>query len=88
MLGWRERDGHRVIVQSNQTAEGKRVLSDAHLAELRPYLDVIHRRFCSLYGRSLDDKRFAMEIEFKIDKDGRLSIKQARPWVFASGDGQ
>ncbi len=82
LLGWYPRDGHRLMQESNRVESGKRVLSDEHLAELRTYLSRIHSRFAKLYGRSSNDRQFAMEIEFKVTKDGKLSIKQARPWVF------
>ena len=55
--------------------------SDEQLAELRKRLARIHARFRDLYGKTGNDP-FAMEIEFKITKDGVLAIKQARPWVF------
>ncbi|GIT38487.1 MAG: hypothetical protein Ct9H300mP7_4080 [Verrucomicrobiota bacterium] len=35
-----------------------------------------------IIGTTLEDTKFAMEIEFKITKDRTLSIKQARPWVY------
>ena len=82
LLGWYERDGHKIMLQSNQVPAGRHILSGKHLADLRSHLAKIHSRFSRLYGRSLDDVSFAMEIEFKITKDDRLAIKQARPWVF------
>ena len=81
LLDWWERDGHQVVRRSNQVDEKTSLLSDAHLAQLRDYLGRIHTKFQKLYGHS-DGDQFAMEIEFKITKDGKLVIKQARPWVF------
>jgi len=81
LLGWWERDGHEIVRRSTQTEQGKPVLSDAHLAELRSHLASVHARFRELYGLD-ENARFAMEIEFKIAKDGKLAIKQARPWVY------
>ncbi|MGY8672464.1 MAG: PEP/pyruvate-binding domain-containing protein [Verrucomicrobiia bacterium] len=81
LLGWWERDGHQFVRRSAAVADGKQVLSDKHLAELRNHLGRIHSRFGKLY-RIGQDEPFAMEIEFKIKKDGKLQIKQARPWVF------
>ena len=52
------------------------------LKELSKRFAVIHEKFADLYGRPVDDHKFAMEIEFKITKDELLSIKQARPWVY------
>lgn len=44
------------------------------------YLGTILRNFRTLYGATATSD-FAMEIEFKVTKDGRLAIKQARPWL-------
>jgi len=60
---------------------GRRILSADHLRELRRSLRVIHFRFQELYEVP-PGKDFAMEIEFKVTKNGRLFIKQARPWVY------
>jgi hypothetical protein len=49
---------------------------------MNEFLGKIHSRFAKLYGKSLDDKKFAMEIEYKVSKNGVLAIKQARPWVY------
>jgi hypothetical protein len=40
--------------------------------------------FRTLYSQPADAP-FAMEVEFKITSAGKLSIKQARPWVYPSG---
>lgn len=78
LLGWWKEDGHDIV---REAPGGKRLLSDEHLAELRSRLARVHAKFRDLYGKS-DDDQFAMEIEFKITEEGKLAIKQARPWVF------
>lgn len=79
LLGWRD-DGHdRIVRHSVHAPDG--ILSVQHRQELRQALSRIYRRFANLYEKS-DDDQFAMEIEFKVTKDGKLAVKQARPWVF------
>ncbi|MCA9217624.1 MAG: hypothetical protein KDB27_31360 [Planctomycetales bacterium] len=78
LLAWWEDNGHQVV---RKAPNGKRLLNAEQLKELRQGLSRIHARFRNLYGKTNSDQ-FAMEIEFKITKDGKLSIKQARPWVF------
>ena len=82
MLGWYERDGQEIVRSSKEAAKGKSLLSDKHLNQLRDHLGTIHSKFAKHYKRDPDDLKFAMEIEFKIDKDDKLVIKQTRPWVF------
>lgn len=68
-----------LIRSSNQVDNGGLLLSSSQIDLLREYMKVIHKEFEQLYeAENLDD--FAMEIEFKITEDNRLSIKQARPW--------
>ncbi|MCH1442186.1 MAG: PEP/pyruvate-binding domain-containing protein [Rubripirellula sp.] len=83
LLGWWKEDGHQVVRRSTDAAENETLLGDKHLADLRDRLAKIHGKFRKLYGEGEDDQ-FAMEVEFKITKDGKLVIKQARPWVFAN----
>ncbi len=84
LLGWWKEDGHQVVRRSTDAAENETLLDDEHLADLRDRLAKIHGKFRKLYGHGEDDQ-FAMEVEFKITKDGKLVVKQARPWVFANG---
>jgi len=84
LLGWYERDGHQIMQRSSETTGDKLLLTGAQMAQLRTCLTKIHAKFAKAYGRSLEDERFAMEIEFKITKAGTLVIKQARPWVYNS----
>jgi len=81
LLGWEPRDGEQLMQRSNLIADDERLLSADHLASLRNVLNTIHEQFSSLYHVSPDDPDFAMEIEFKITREGRLEVKQARPWV-------
>ncbi len=79
LLDMRDGNVYRVVSMSNQTSDGKQLLTGSHLRELHLYLGTIHNRFRRLYGSS--GAGFAMEIEFKVTKNGNIAIKQARPWV-------
>ena len=80
LLDWWDSNNYRVVTTSNLTTNAGRVLTDAYLRELSGYLGMIHNKFSQLYGPAGQTKNFAMEIEFKITTDGKISIKQARPW--------
>ena len=80
LMDWWDSNTYRVVTSSNRTMDGKRILTDAYLRELNGYLGMIHNKFSQLYGPLGRTKAFAMEIEFKITNEGKLSIKQARPW--------
>lgn len=80
LLDWWDSNNYRVVTTSNRTANSERILTDAYLRELNGYLGMIHNKFSQLYGPTAQTKDFAMEIEFKITSEGKLSIKQARPW--------
>ena len=81
LLDWWDGSNYRVVTNSNQTTDNKRILTREHLLELSRYLAAIHNKFGQLYGPAGRAADFAMEIEFKITSEGKLSIKQARPWV-------
>ena len=81
LLDWWDSSNYRVVTTSNRTTDNKRILTDIYLRELNGYLGMIHNKFSQLYGPTGRTADFAMEIEFKITNDGKLSIKQARPWV-------
>ena len=78
---------HVILRLSNQVPAGRLLLSASQLGQLHDHLETIHRRFATLYGVGAN-ARFAIEIEFKITSDDVLAIKQARPWVFGSLDGE
>ncbi len=68
------------IRHSSLTTDGQPVLSVVHLDQLRRALQRLHTHFKRVYQRQ-DDDTFAMDIEFKVDINDQLVIKQARPWV-------
>ncbi|MGC6489182.1 MAG: PEP/pyruvate-binding domain-containing protein [Planctomycetota bacterium] len=70
----------RVLQRSSLVGDAETLLTERHRAELRRCMRVLHERFAALYGRR-DDPAFAVEIEFKVTRQGELLIKQARPWV-------
>ncbi|MDG2180951.1 MAG: PEP/pyruvate-binding domain-containing protein [Mariniblastus sp.] len=81
LLAWWERDGQQIIRSSNPDEPANSLLDSDQQNLLREALGRIHFNFEKLYGKNEGDE-FAMEIEFKITSDGKLVIKQARPWVF------
>jgi hypothetical protein len=82
LLGWWKEDGREIVRRSSALGNDKLLLSESHLDDMRESLARIHSRFAKLYNKSKDDELFAMEVDFKITKDGEFVIKQARPWVF------
>jgi hypothetical protein len=82
LLNWWRPGEHKVMRRSSLASGGELLLSENQLVQINEFLGKIHSRFAKLYGKSLDDKKFAMEIEYKVSKDGVLAIKQARPWVY------
>jgi hypothetical protein len=75
-------DFYTVIRYSN-LSNSQLILEEKHLIQLQNYIATIHSRFKKLYKATTDDD-FAIEIEYKITKDDKLVIKQARPWVGAN----
>ncbi len=73
--------GYQVLTYSNRQESRAPLMSDAQMSQLRAHLSAIHDRFAALY-QPAGGEPFAMEIEFKITSANKLSIKQARPWVF------
>ena len=81
LMDWWDSNNYRIVQTSNRTTDNTRILTDAYLRELSRYLGMIHNKFGQLYGPTGQTADFAVEIEFKITSEGKLSIKQARPWV-------
>lgn len=68
------------VRRSSLVTDGDTVIQPDDLLLLTEQMRLIQLHFGALYNRSADPT-FAMDIEFKIDRDGLLAIKQARPWV-------
>jgi hypothetical protein len=69
-----------LVRRSNLASDHRTVLHGDYLNQIRAYLTTIHQEFESLYD-AIGNETFAMEIEYKITREGQLIIKQARPWV-------
>ncbi len=85
LLGWYKRDGQEMIRESMDAGDRGRLLSNSQIDELREALGRIHYGFEKRYQPD-EGAPFAMEIEFKVTREGDLVIKQARPWVFPSAN--
>lgn len=66
------------VTFSNQIPEGQKVITTQQAELLADQMRTIKSHFRSLYG---GNSAFAMEIEWKIEANGSLVIKQARPWI-------
>ena len=80
LLDWWDNNNYRVVTTSNRTTDGARILKDEYLRQLSFYLGMAHNKFRQLYRPVSRTKAFAMEVEFKITSNGKILIKQARPW--------
>ena len=80
LIDWWDSKKYRVVQTSNKKDDGRLILTGNHLHQVSFYIGTVHNKFSELYGANVNPKEFAMEIEFKITKDGTISIKQARPW--------
>jgi len=69
-----------VVQRSNLAPKDSLLFGEHYLSQMLEYLHRIHDEFAILY-KAQDNPSFAMDIEYKIDKNGQLVIKQARPWV-------
>ncbi len=56
------------------------VIGPKDLMEVVLRLKKILTHFQFLYEGSTNES-FAMDVEFKIDRDGQIAIKQALPWM-------
>jgi hypothetical protein len=70
---WYEEPEYEVITRSSLAAGP--VMSEDELAELARYLEAIHGHFDTFVSGA----EFAMDVEFKLDADRDVIIKQARP---------
>ncbi len=73
-------DDDFTLIRFSNLSSSKLILDKKYLSQIRDHLKVIHNRFKKLY-QAESDPHFAIEIEYKIVKEGYLSIKQARPWL-------
>jgi hypothetical protein len=71
------------VIRFSNLSSSKLIFDKKYLSQMRDHLKVIHNRFKRLY-QAESDPHFAIEIEYKIVKEGYLSIKQARPWLGAN----
>ncbi len=75
-----DEDEFYVIQRSNLVPPDSLLMGPDHLAKMRVYLSKIHDEFEKLYNAERNPS-FAVDIEYKIDENDQLVIKQARPWV-------
>ncbi len=66
------------VRKSNRRIKDQAVLTNGQIFDLTGRLQLIQSHFRRLYS---GNSSFGMEIEFKIDVNEQLIIKQARPWI-------
>jgi len=73
-------DDYIIIRRSNLVPEDQLIIGEEYLDLIREYLTTIHDEFAIRYEAENNDS-FAMDIEYKINSEDKLVIKQARPWA-------
>lgn len=72
--------GYLVLRLSNLVEPGELVMDQGYLNQMRDFLTIIHNEFAILYD-VVGAEGFGVDIEYKVDAQDQLVIKQARPWV-------
>lgn len=76
----------RLLVPSSLLPVGQRIWADADLQALAGLVFTVHDHFAATVYTELDPVRLDMEV--KIDRDGRVVLKQVRPYVTADPLGE
>jgi hypothetical protein len=74
----------RIVRQSRSSLTSFDVLSDSELDRVACTLSAIHDAFRPMLDPEGEARWFAMDIEFKFNRDRELIVKQARPYSFGN----
>ncbi len=74
----------RIVRQTRSSLTSFDILSDSEIDRVACTLSAIHDAFRPLLDPEGEARWFAMDIEFKFDRDRTLSVKQARPYSFGN----
>lgn len=74
----------RVVRQSRSSLTSFDILSESEIDEVACTLAAIHDAFRPRLDPEHEEQWFAMDIEFKFDRERTLIVKQARPYSFGN----
>lgn len=67
-------------ISKSNVNNGQPVMSNDEIVELARWLDAIKKHFYFVYRNPVPEYLFTMDVEFKLDRNRKLYIKQARPY--------
>lgn len=67
-------------ITKSSVNNGVPVMTNNEIAQLAKWLKMIERRFYSVLAPGISENMFDMDVEFKLDENRKLYIKQARPY--------
>jgi len=83
---WRPRTPELSYRSESSFANGTKVLALEDARRVACALAAVHNHFRPLLDPLRASRSFAMQIEFKLERDGTLVVKQARPQPFAAAE--